>query len=394
MCLSLYLQIHRSFVLTAAHCLYSYPADVWTVTIGDQNSKRREEHEQNIPAAETILHPNYTFPQFVHDIALIRLARPVVWGAYAQPACLPEPDGRTPRGKGFLAGWGFDGESKKGGHPTESLHLAQLPVMENAQCEDWFRSQGKKISLQPVHLCAGHEAGQEDGCQGDSGGGLVFKDDKSSQLVVVGVMSAGIGCGREKLPGVYTRVDKFIDWIEDHVSKSLFDQGRERRSLLDQGRETRVPFYLNRRSPLVQERERRGLSEQERGSLYSGRRRSLFNRDSERKRLFNQDSGSFYNHLVGTRGRSLVHPERRTLSDRDRRSPYNQDRRRRRNFYGQQERERSLFNQDRSSFRGAKRRGVRSLRKQQQDVINNNRRVLRHQGRSNNSPPKDYMIRM
>ena len=71
---------------------------MWTVTIGDQNSNDREDHEQNIPAAETILHPDYIFPNFVNDIALIRLERPVEWSEYAQPVCLPNPDGRTPRG--------------------------------------------------------------------------------------------------------------------------------------------------------------------------------------------------------------------------------------------------------------------------------------------------------
>ena len=55
------------------------------------------------------------------------------------------------------------------------------------------------------HLCAGHEFGLEDGCQGDSGGGLVTVDGDSDKYVLVGVMSVGIGCGRPKLPGLYTR---------------------------------------------------------------------------------------------------------------------------------------------------------------------------------------------
>lgn len=199
--------------------------------MGDQNSNDRDEHEQLIGVEEIVKHPQYKFPKFIFDLAMIRLQEPVVWSKYAQPVCLPDVNRRTGRGLGYLAGWGYDAESKRGGSPTEDLHLAKLPIIENEKCQEWFHSQGKKITLQPEHLCAGHERGQQDGCQGDSGGGLVSVDEE--ELVLVGVMSAGIGCGRIKLPGVYTRVEKFVSWVESVVRESEVRSKRE--AVEDQG---------------------------------------------------------------------------------------------------------------------------------------------------------------
>lgn len=38
--------------------------------------------------------------------------------------------------------------------------------------------------------------------------------------LVVGVVSAGIGCGRPRLPGLYSRVSYFLDWVSDTIVKT------------------------------------------------------------------------------------------------------------------------------------------------------------------------------
>lgn len=52
---------------------------------------------------------------------------------------------------------------------------------------------------------------------GDSGGPLMSKDKDTPYYYIIGVVSFGVGCGYEGSPGVYARVDHYINWILAHM---------------------------------------------------------------------------------------------------------------------------------------------------------------------------------
>lgn len=48
--------------------------------------------------------------------------------------------------------------------------------------------------------------------QGDSGGPLMYQLP-SGRWTVIGVVSWGVRCGEASHPGLYTRVDRYLEWI-------------------------------------------------------------------------------------------------------------------------------------------------------------------------------------
>ena len=54
--------------------------------------------------------------------------------------------------------------------------------------------------------------------QYDSGGPMVCYDDEDHQWLLSGIVSTGYGCARPGFPGIYTRVSRFIPWIQEVIS--------------------------------------------------------------------------------------------------------------------------------------------------------------------------------
>lgn len=83
--------------------------------------------------------------------------------------------------------------------------------MSIAECSDIWKG-----SIIESNYCANDPNNKtiRNDCEGDNGGPLQFIPANSTIATVVGVVSFGdTTCGAE-LPGVYTRVASYVDWIE------------------------------------------------------------------------------------------------------------------------------------------------------------------------------------
>lgn len=92
----------------------------------------------------------------------------------------------------------------------------ELPHIRHGTCRNIYRRLGHRIG--PGQLCAGGEDAR-DACPGDSGSPLMYFDPRQRRWIVVGIVSLGTkDCGTSGVPGVYTDVHHYLDWIRRNLS--------------------------------------------------------------------------------------------------------------------------------------------------------------------------------
>ncbi|XP_019220815.2 LOW QUALITY PROTEIN: coagulation factor VII-like, partial [Oreochromis niloticus] len=168
--------------------------------------------EQLIQVAQIIMHENYVSSTADNDIALLRLASPIIYTQYAVPVCLPTWNLST-RVLWMIrlhtvSGWGRRSEN---GPTAQILQHLKVPRIRTQDCVD-----ESGVVLTQNMFCAGYIEGRQDSCKGDSGGPLVTQYKTTTFLL--GIVSWGKGCTRPGNYGIYTRVSNYLEWIHNRTA--------------------------------------------------------------------------------------------------------------------------------------------------------------------------------
>ncbi|XP_034233867.1 CLIP domain-containing serine protease 14D-like isoform X2 [Thrips palmi] len=215
--------ISELFVLTAAHCTATAQGPPIRVRLAEHNLESNEDGARPVDVAVSsmVRHPGYQPPARYHDIGLLRLARKVPFGATVRPACLYTEDEDTFASEPLVAtGWGH---TEQLGERSQVLQKVILNFVDQRTCSSLYSADSTTSSLSKgivadSQICAGVLEGGRDTCQGDSGGPLqVTSHNNQCVFHIVGITSFGKVCAARNSPGVYTRVSKYIPWIERHV---------------------------------------------------------------------------------------------------------------------------------------------------------------------------------
>ncbi|XP_059061617.1 uncharacterized protein LOC131854503 [Achroia grisella] len=227
--------ISPKFVLTAAHCTKASPRDTSIADIdpkivrfGTKNiflDNEVSSLKADVSISRVIIHPKYKPPKKYYDIALMELETEVQFNKMVQPACLWHKPDDSFGNLASVTGWGI---LKAGARNTSAeLQAGDVNIINSTSCGELLKSSSNRHwdGIKDHQLCAGKPQGGVDACQGDSGGPLqvqiplpkTFTAREGSMYNIIGVTSFGVGCALPNLPGVYTRVSSFIDWIENIV---------------------------------------------------------------------------------------------------------------------------------------------------------------------------------
>lgn len=212
--------ISKYHILTAAHCLIGFPKGAYMIRLGDYNTDALEQAEIDIFIEDYYIHEEFRVGHHMNnDIAVVLLKTPIRFNNYVQPVCLPAKNQPYHEGSNcMISGWG----STQSGSSIHSLELraAKVPLLSDTTCTQ-PEVYGKNITA--GMFCAGSLDGGVDACEGDSGGPLVCKNDRGHTLY--GIISWGSQCGYANKPGVYVKVEHYLDWIEEKLQQSMHTYG-------------------------------------------------------------------------------------------------------------------------------------------------------------------------
>lgn len=220
--------ISEKWVLTAAHCEEDPKdgkPDILRVGTATFEFDELEDLAQERNIADIIIHPKYKPPSKYHDIALFKADIPFILSRDIRIACLQIGENFQRKSLTVI---GFGKTMSAATEGSQTLMKVDVDIVDNAVCNRSMKFLIKRKilpnGLTADQFCAGdYEHGGRDTCQGDSGGPMQIMEERVDCRhnfplhTVVGVTSFGRDCGRKMAPGVYTKVSRYIDWIESVV---------------------------------------------------------------------------------------------------------------------------------------------------------------------------------
>jgi len=200
--------IDDQWLVTAAHCFNKQINSTLVavlIKLGAHNVSVHEPLQVDIEAEKYIVDPLYNHTVgSKHDIAMVKLPKKldlIGTHKYLEPICLPEANLPVRQKECYITGWGRTGTNQS---VSDVLKHAKVTLIDSNECKI------RRIEVDDSEVCAGYLGVST--CRGDSGGPLQCPTD-SGIWVHEGIDSYGKATCGSGVPTVFTKTEKFVDWI-------------------------------------------------------------------------------------------------------------------------------------------------------------------------------------
>ena len=206
--------LDSKWALTAAHCCERKPK---TIIIGSQGpgfqANLNDMNERIYNIKDYVIHDDYKVSglPYGYDFCLLEIQQSMnLDGEYRTAIALPNSK-PSHYEHCTVGGYGTVGSRMD---LAKTLLEVDLNLMTPTICSDLLNGFHEESEF-----CAGFLSGGKDACQGDSGGPLICRK-MNGDPVLTGVVSWGYGCAVAQKPGVYGKVFKVVDWINEYRNGS------------------------------------------------------------------------------------------------------------------------------------------------------------------------------
>jgi len=197
--------IGKRHFLTAGHCLKNRDIKRMIVRMGSTSLKKLP---TTFRVVKAYVHPNFNSTSLQNDIAILEVDKDVNYDPIRLPCDHLKEMCYNLGHKVKVLGFGKDCDSSTQEHlyDLKEVDLKVVPIEESK----YHRTQITNDMFLAGNTINGKTV---DACTGDSGGPCI-KMIKNN-WVLIGIVSWGSGCGNKNLPGVYTRVLSYQNWIRN-----------------------------------------------------------------------------------------------------------------------------------------------------------------------------------
>lgn len=210
-----------NIVLSAYHIMNDVSMEDLRIRAGDWDLNSDRESFQ--PQERTVIridgHEDFYIRTGFSNLALYFLDTPFQLADHIRTMCLPDSPNAFTVDDCVMSGWGKKKFTDE--HYSSVLKATQLPLVNTSDCEFLLRNTilGNEFKLAKGLLCAGGNE-NEDACTGDGGSSLFCPmTEDPDRYVQVGIVNWGNGCGQRNVPGVYTDVLYFREWIRQKMEE-------------------------------------------------------------------------------------------------------------------------------------------------------------------------------